>query len=600
MLGIKIRQSREQQGISQEKLAELVGVSRQAVSKWELEQASPTIDNLKRTEEALGLPPGTLIELAAAEELEPAAETGVSKRKYYLLGCVAVTFLAISFFLGRLSAPEMQSPSSPGDHEVTLTLHTPTGLAEGEQVTFPVAEDGMVHLDMPLSAPGEESRLAAQMKFYQWPESLPLDKQPLTDFDLNLPWGSPEKYLSKGWKLVSEAAMGENASLGLARTVEEYDGPTLWILGRSGKGEPWVVLERLPEDSMNWKDAKTGDRAWAVSVGNVLGYESMRVDYGESTILLSLVEGQPRIIFRFDSLQGFADLDMDGELEVVCRPAESPFEIYDREPDGYYRYTFTNEISHLSIPENLEFVFDERGRAFGFENYLTTQPYLMEEAPVYDRLSSGGCLWRRDGTHDERCLSENIHNTAVTFQVPRPDERKGWALDGTPLPTPRQQGAVLLREMEALTECHLDRCYIWGDAGWQQVSLEQDWNSRTFFDMSYSLPNYYENGSLVDNSNVISNMVLFWRSEFRPWSPLVKENVTLPAGWKDWTEKEKGLWWYHKSSYFNRGEIASIEPSQYEGTMKFNLENGDFLEVCLDEDGFLISIYGPYLKGTIH
>ena len=71
MLGIKIRQSREQQGISQEKLAELVGVSRQAVSKWELEQASPTIDNLKRTEEALGLPPGTLIELAAAEELEP-------------------------------------------------------------------------------------------------------------------------------------------------------------------------------------------------------------------------------------------------------------------------------------------------------------------------------------------------------------------------------------------------------------------------------------------------------------------------------------------------------------------------------------------------
>ena len=52
MVGSIIRQKREECGISQERLAELVGVSRQAVSKWELGQAQPALDNLERIEAA--------------------------------------------------------------------------------------------------------------------------------------------------------------------------------------------------------------------------------------------------------------------------------------------------------------------------------------------------------------------------------------------------------------------------------------------------------------------------------------------------------------------------------------------------------------------
>ena len=42
----RILKLRKENGISQEELAEIVGVSRQAVSKWESEQSQPDIDNI--------------------------------------------------------------------------------------------------------------------------------------------------------------------------------------------------------------------------------------------------------------------------------------------------------------------------------------------------------------------------------------------------------------------------------------------------------------------------------------------------------------------------------------------------------------------------
>lgn len=45
-IGLKIQNLRKQRGLSQEQLAEAVGVSRQAVSKWEAEQSVPDIDKI--------------------------------------------------------------------------------------------------------------------------------------------------------------------------------------------------------------------------------------------------------------------------------------------------------------------------------------------------------------------------------------------------------------------------------------------------------------------------------------------------------------------------------------------------------------------------
>ena len=45
-LGIKIQKLRKKNNMSQEKLAESLNVSRQSVSKWELEQSVPELDKI--------------------------------------------------------------------------------------------------------------------------------------------------------------------------------------------------------------------------------------------------------------------------------------------------------------------------------------------------------------------------------------------------------------------------------------------------------------------------------------------------------------------------------------------------------------------------
>ncbi len=54
-LGETIQYYRRRAGLSQEALAELVGVSRQAVSKWELDEATPEVTKLKALAGAFGI-----------------------------------------------------------------------------------------------------------------------------------------------------------------------------------------------------------------------------------------------------------------------------------------------------------------------------------------------------------------------------------------------------------------------------------------------------------------------------------------------------------------------------------------------------------------
>ena len=45
-LGERIKACRQQAGMSQEKVAELMGISRQAVTKWETNKSAPSTENL--------------------------------------------------------------------------------------------------------------------------------------------------------------------------------------------------------------------------------------------------------------------------------------------------------------------------------------------------------------------------------------------------------------------------------------------------------------------------------------------------------------------------------------------------------------------------
>ena len=78
-LGETILKHRQARGLSQEKLSELVGVSRQAVSKWEVGDAIPDTDKLIPLARALGITVDELLGNVPEEEVqEDSAEPPLS------------------------------------------------------------------------------------------------------------------------------------------------------------------------------------------------------------------------------------------------------------------------------------------------------------------------------------------------------------------------------------------------------------------------------------------------------------------------------------------------------------------------------------------
>ena len=73
--GQKIQALRKGRGLTQEQLAARLGVSRQAVSRWELDETLPDTQNLLPLKEALGVSIDTLLDSAQGLE-EPATQEG--------------------------------------------------------------------------------------------------------------------------------------------------------------------------------------------------------------------------------------------------------------------------------------------------------------------------------------------------------------------------------------------------------------------------------------------------------------------------------------------------------------------------------------------
>ena len=113
-LGERIREQRKAKGMSQEMVAGHLGVSRQAVAKWESGQSAPSAENLHRLAELLGTTAGSLLDSpavgsGAAEQAyallraEREAERRRSRRRRNLLAILAVAgaYLVI-YLLGRI------------------------------------------------------------------------------------------------------------------------------------------------------------------------------------------------------------------------------------------------------------------------------------------------------------------------------------------------------------------------------------------------------------------------------------------------------------------------------------------------------------------
>ncbi len=98
----KLQELRKQKGLTQEELAEILYVSRTAISKWESGRGYPNIDSLKAIAKFFSLTIDEL--LSSGELLTIAEEDNKQKEKHFrdlvfgLLDCSIVMFLFLPFF----------------------------------------------------------------------------------------------------------------------------------------------------------------------------------------------------------------------------------------------------------------------------------------------------------------------------------------------------------------------------------------------------------------------------------------------------------------------------------------------------------------------
>ena len=84
-LGEKLKKSRTEKGFSQEKIAELIGVSRQAVTKWEGNQSTPSSENLLALASIYGI---SLDELVTDKQNEQKKENKILQSNLTLIAII--------------------------------------------------------------------------------------------------------------------------------------------------------------------------------------------------------------------------------------------------------------------------------------------------------------------------------------------------------------------------------------------------------------------------------------------------------------------------------------------------------------------------------
>ncbi|MCL2396962.1 MAG: helix-turn-helix domain-containing protein [Defluviitaleaceae bacterium] len=113
-LGEKIQALRKQKGLSQEQLSEKMSVTRQAVSKWELDETNPDLDNIVQISNIFDVSIDYLLGKESATSRKHTihdAKIEPKPKRAPIIKCVAAT--AIIFGLGIIAYYFMIMPMSP-------------------------------------------------------------------------------------------------------------------------------------------------------------------------------------------------------------------------------------------------------------------------------------------------------------------------------------------------------------------------------------------------------------------------------------------------------------------------------------------------------
>lgn len=92
-LGERLKKQRKAKGLSQEKVAEMIGVSRQAVTKWEADQSTPSSDNLIALSSLFQMPLDSLLMDRNVDSIHSDATTSSKPRAvlFFLIACLSIS-----------------------------------------------------------------------------------------------------------------------------------------------------------------------------------------------------------------------------------------------------------------------------------------------------------------------------------------------------------------------------------------------------------------------------------------------------------------------------------------------------------------------------
>lgn len=113
--GEKLQKLRKARHLSQEELAAQLSVTRQTISKWELDQSTPELGLLAQISDIFGVTTDYLIKETAASDGERVSEMQPSKKPsarlalYIILLCLGVAGMLIFWFFSKIGSWEFQA-----------------------------------------------------------------------------------------------------------------------------------------------------------------------------------------------------------------------------------------------------------------------------------------------------------------------------------------------------------------------------------------------------------------------------------------------------------------------------------------------------------
>ncbi|MBE6962393.1 MAG: helix-turn-helix transcriptional regulator [Ruminococcaceae bacterium] len=547
--GEQIKKARERKHLTQEALAEQLGVSRQAVSKWEADKARPATSKLTALSEVLELPEDVWETIE--KENAPMPVVTPSNQGWKLVTAALAVLLAASLSLnGALLV-------RGGDAQEPPQGSTPPPVEEPSSTELPTAVD--------LST--------------MFPETLTLETEPSSGFEA-ITGEQVWEDLPDQQEVWSGTIGGSGTSFYLrvvkANPVQEI-GTTFWdvyLLCAPGdsRGAEWNLLLQLARENHYVNNSFQTER-----FSNVLGLDGVKISLpmGASYVsdhYIALTSDNTFCHIEAANTTEF-DVDEDGQAELISASGGLPlgWTIYD----GALAYTL-NCMDDVILGFNADkggfFADDSQGnilvRYTLRDGQMVRQPLTDITVADYPDVIGTQLTITLSG------FSDSVHPDTVLLL------KNGIRI------TPRQQAYFALQELYSLTgltvpECH---CTISSSGELRFTPTPED--TLSFY--AVTLPEKYGGAGTP-------RLELAWQELGNGWSPLkLSEHPEL----KDLQlcarlngNRVLG-WYYDRLHLFHSGETAHINHQD------LWLTDGRRYTAQLRDTVYygpaLVSLYGPY------